>query len=137
MYRICLKGGRTFSATTVGGAQFDTQLFLFDRQGIGVYANDDVGSDGGSTYIVQSTLPAGHALTPQYRGKYYLAISAYNNDPVSAGGRIFPNEGSFTDVVAASGPGGGSKITGWSNEGGAAGVYTIRLTGARVCGAST
>ena len=44
LYRICLTTGASFSASTLGGtlpASLDTQLFLFDEQGYGVYANDD------------------------------------------------------------------------------------------------
>ena len=41
LYRICLSDGASFSATTVGLTAVDTQLFLFDADGYGVYANDD------------------------------------------------------------------------------------------------
>ena len=40
MFKICVTGNQTFSATTVEGASWDTQLFLFDASGRGVYAND-------------------------------------------------------------------------------------------------
>jgi hypothetical protein len=130
MYRICLPGGGTFSASTVGSASFDTQLFLFNRSGLGVYADDDTASS------LQSKLPAGTALTPQTRGRYYLAISSYNNDPVSAGGLIFPTT-PFDVVVGPTEAGGGQPVTGWTNEGVARGTYTITLTGARACGESS
>jgi len=132
MYAICLVGNKTFSATTVNAATAsDTQLFLFNAWGRGMYANDD------SAYTVQSTLPAGHRLTPQTQGKYYLAISSFNNDPVSAGGRIFPNDRYFSRVVGPTGPGGGGRVSSWTNEGGSAGAYSILLTGARVCSTSS
>ena len=129
MYVICLTGNKTFSATTVNAASadLDTQLFLFNASGLGVYANDD------SAGTLQSTLPANHALTPQSQGKYYLAISSYDNDPLSAGGRIFPSNPYFGRVVGPTGPGGSQRITAWTNTGFASGAYTIRLTGARVC----
>ena len=43
MFEIFITGGGTFSATTVGtpGTVFDTQRYLFDSTGKGVYANDD------------------------------------------------------------------------------------------------
>lgn len=107
MYRIWVTGGGTFSATTVGGASFDTQLFLFYSSGMGVYANDD--SAGG----LQSTLPASNLLTPAAAGIYYLAISGYDRDPESPGGLIFPTS-PFTDVHGPTGAGGGSPISGWS-----------------------
>src|SRR5258705_9577017 len=42
MFEIILTAGGTFSATTVGGASFDAELFLFDSAGVGGYAQDDV-----------------------------------------------------------------------------------------------
>src|SRR4051794_16877934 len=36
LYQVCLAGGQTFSATTVGSDIADTQLFLFDATGRGV-----------------------------------------------------------------------------------------------------
>jgi hypothetical protein len=83
MYKLCLTGGRTFSASTVGATTVDTQLFLFDSTGLGVYGNDDAGA------ARQSTLPAEHPLTPQAAGVYYLAVGPFNRDPVSDGGLIF------------------------------------------------
>ncbi len=41
LFQTLVTGGWTFLATTVGGAGFDTQLFLFDSAGMGVYWNDD------------------------------------------------------------------------------------------------
>lgn len=51
LFQITLGSG-TFSATTVGGAAFNTQLFLFDENGFLVAQNDD------SNGTLQSTLPA-------------------------------------------------------------------------------
>src|SRR5262245_55300528 len=36
VYQLCLAGGQTFSATTVGSEIADTQLFLFGSTGHGV-----------------------------------------------------------------------------------------------------
>jgi hypothetical protein len=126
MYKVCLSGGGSFSATTVGGASFDTQLFLFDANGLGVYGNDD------DIHIYgPSTLPSGHALTPAAAGTYYLAISSYNNDPVSGGGIIFP--GGVLEFVGPTGPGGASPISGWTGGTLDQGSYTITLTGVVAC----
>ncbi len=121
LYQIFLGGGQTFSASTVGGASFDTQLFLFDAEGRGVYANDDASS------TLQSTLPAGSAFTPTNPGIYYLGISSFNNDPVSANGTIFL--GSPTEVTPANGPGANNPLSGWNGFGGSFGDYIISLTG--------
>ena len=89
--------------------------------GRGVYANDDQ-SDG----VVQSLLPAGHALTPQAPGEYYLAVGAYNLDPLGADEPIF---GPGTGVVGPTGLGGGEPVSGWGGRPGGPGPYTLTLTG--------
>ena len=126
MYRLYLPGGGTFSATTVGqpGSLSDSQLFLFDASGVGVYANDDA-SPG-----LRSTLPALDPLTPLAAGFYYLVITDYDTDPISLGGLVFPNS-PFTDLFGPTGPGGGSAISGYSTVVGLQneGSYTIAITG--------
>jgi hypothetical protein len=123
MYRICVGGGGTFSASSVGGSAIDTQLFLFDSPGRGVYANDDA-QDG----VVQSLLPAGHPLTPRARGEYLLAVGAYNLDPLGTDEPIF---GPGTGVVGPTGPDGGEPVSGWGGRSGGPGPYTVALTGAQ------
>jgi hypothetical protein len=128
MYKIFIANPGTFSATTVlPGVTLDTQLFLFDSDGRGVYANDDDVLDS-SLEPVRSTLPAGHLSGPSVAGIYYLVITSFNLDPVSPGGLIFP--GSFSAVEGPTGPGGGSAITGYTDNGttGTTGAYTIALT---------
>jgi hypothetical protein len=131
IFAIFVTGGKTFSATTVSNSSnfFDTQLFLFDSLGRGVYGNDD---DPGSP--PQSTLPASDTLTPVAPGLYYLAISGSGFLPLSAGGLIFPSTviPGLLDpgVVGPTGPGGGQALTGWSSASNEAGAYDIILTGA-------
>jgi MYXO-CTERM domain-containing protein len=131
MFVLYLPGGGTFSATTVGtpGTLNDTQLFLFDASGHGVYANDDANSS-----TRRSTLPADHPLTPQAAGLYYLAIAPFGRVPVSQPSNdvIFPDFPT-TGVFGPTGPGGANPISGWRGEAPpqeAMGTYTIRLTGA-------
>jgi hypothetical protein len=122
MFKIC--AGTNFSASTVGGTTVDTQLFLFDRRGVGLYANDD---DIG----FQSTLPASDPHGPNIRGEYFLAISVFDQDPVDAtaprASKLIFNDsppgvpGRFTDT----GP-----ITGWQGLATVGGSYAISLTGA-------
>ena len=121
MYRLCLPGGGTFSASTVGGTTVDTQLFLFASSGLGVYGNDDAGA------IRQSALPAGHPLTPRAAGVYYLAVGAFNRDPVSAGGPIFQPR---APVLAPIEAGASEPVSGWSGRVGGHGPYRITVTGA-------
>ena len=137
IFAIFVTGGQTFSATTVSNSSnfFDTQLFLFDSTGKGVYANDD---DPDSP--PQSTLPASHTLTPVAPGLYYLAISGSGYLPVSAGGLIFPSTAipGIPDpgVVDPSGPGGAQALSGWSATSSELGGYDIILTGAEFVGAA-
>jgi pre-peptidase/PEP-CTERM motif-containing protein len=130
MFEIQVNGGTDFSATTEGGGTtFDTQLFLFDSNGLGVLGNDDTFPSGApflSTLLSSATDGTGSTVTP---GTYYLAISGFNNDPSSAGGPIF-DQGAFDEQSGPDGSGGGSAVTGWSGGGGP-GSYNIGLTGVK------
>jgi hypothetical protein len=133
VYRLCLSDGASFSATTVASPPRDTQLFLFDADGIGVYSNDDVGLG-----VHVSRLPAGHRFSPSSGGEYYLAVSAFNNDPWSDAGEIFPDAFSpslyLDGVVDASGPGAAEPVSSWTGAPrGASGAYSIDLTGTAAC----
>ena len=123
VYRVCLEGGGSFSATSVGATELDTQLFLFGSSGLGVYGNDD------SQATRQSTLPALHELTPAAAGVYLLAITPYDRDPQSAAGAIFGSGG----VFAPTGPGASQPLSGWDGRTGLAGGYRIALTGTTGC----
>ena len=124
MFKIDIVDYASFSAITIGSpfGITDTELFLFDSTGRGVYANDDI--DGGNTLSClpsqvdnpcSSSLPSG--VGPTADGFYYLAITRSSNMPLSASGEIFTILNS-TDVV---GPdttmGGNDPITDW--DGGA------------------
>jgi hypothetical protein len=136
VYRLCLSDGASFSASSVGQTfppNLDTQLFLFDSQGYGIYANDDAA--GG---IRGSTLPAQHRFSPSAGGEYFLAISQYNRDPQSSQGEIFQDNFShwlFPDgVVPANGFGGAETLSGWNGRApGGQGTYRITLTGTASC----
>ena len=147
LYEIRITNGATFSATTVdqfgtpSTAIDDTQLFLFNSAGIGVYANDDDINAQGSL-AERSTLPAGGSPTTITPGLYYLLIDAsqsypVSNTPASVAGLIFPNftltsvpEVASTAVVGPIGPGGASPLSGYTGTAATFGVYEILLTGA-------
>ena len=136
VYRICLTDGASFSASTVGGtfpSNLDTQIFLLDAQGYGIYANDDA-----ATGIRASTLPAQHRFSPATGGEYFLAVSQYNRDPQSSQGEIFQDNFSrmqFPDgVIFANGFGAAETLSGWNGRApGGLGTYRITLTGTRAC----
>jgi hypothetical protein len=138
MYRLHIPVPGAFSATTFGtvgptGTQLlDSQLFLFDAAGFGVYGRDN------NPGTARTTLPAGSLLGPQVPGDYFLAISGFNRDPVSAGGLIFPSSPSTT-LHGPTGPGGAQPISGWTGLEGFSGRgnYRIDLTGAEFVSLAT
>ena len=107
-------GGGSFYANTVGSTG-DTQLFLFDSSGAGIWGNDDGVSFAGPAYISDPALSA---------GTYYLGISSYDYDPYSASGvmfQSFPWEPLY-------GPSNGTEtLTNWDGTSFAASAYTINF----------
>jgi hypothetical protein len=97
MYVICITDPTNFSATTVGGAGFDTQLFLFKCDGTGVVHNDDCGS-------LQSRINNSTGCIPE-AGIYLLAITGYNQDPVDSNGNLIWNNSPFGAIRCPDGPG--------------------------------
>jgi len=131
VYRVCLSDGASFSASTLG-ATLDTQLFLFDSQGYGIYANDDSAGSRGSL------LPARHRFSPRAGGEFFLGISAFNRDPQSSLGEIFQNNFNRTtypdSVIDANGSGAGQPLSDWAGRAsGPPGTYRIALTGTTGC----
>src|SRR5262249_26899216 len=136
LFLIRITNGATFSATTVGqpGTLDDTQLFLFNSAGIGVYANDDDANALGANSF-RSTLPAGGAPTTITPGLYYLLIGASLSYPTSVGGLIFPNftltsvpQVDATAVVGPIGPGGASPLSRYTGIANTFGTHPITLT---------
>jgi PEP-CTERM motif len=125
MFKLNISDYLDFSAITNGLAFGipDTELFLFDSSGLGVYGNDDI--DAGNTLSCLPSADSGNPCSsarpsgvgPTSDGTYYLAITRSSNLPLSVSGDIFTIL-NFTDIV---GPdltmGGNDPITGW--DGGA------------------
>lgn len=124
LYQIRITDIAGFSASTIGGATFDTQLFLFAADGSGITENDD---SGGLQSLINSDGLIGSGATP---GIFYLAISQFNNDPRDSGGlamfgfSTWPGSGDQRMPVSS------EALAMWSGSGGAGGDYSIRLTGA-------
>jgi hypothetical protein len=116
MYKMrILDGAQVFTAeVSVGG---DSQLFLFDSAGRGVLTNDDVDAIFPRSRI-SSVLPA---------GEYFLAISEFNNDPLSGVELIF-NEPPPNATIGPLDP--TAQITGWTLPEGSGFSYQISLTNA-------
>jgi hypothetical protein len=121
MFRFHSPGGMFSATVTAVSNAGDSQLFLFNSTGFGVLANDDNGVLFAPSRIFTAALPA---------GDYFLAISEFNRDPVSAGGLIFPDD-LPTAIVGPTGPGGGLPISGWQSDFPGSGFdYTIALENA-------
>lgn len=125
-------GGKGFFASTdwmvtPGGANdFDTQLWLFDATGRGLLGNDNVGPGIQQSFI---SFPATDLTLQPFPGAglYYLAITGFNNDPLSPGGQIF-NQANPFEISGPDGPGGLLPIVNWTATGtGAIGQYDILL----------
>lgn len=130
LYQIEICDFANFSATTVGGAAFDTELFLFLPDGHGVKFNDDSGG------TLQSTLTS---LFLTANGTYLLAISSTNfgefdHDPVDAGGLQLWNDEPFDVERAPDGPGAAHALDHWIGRA-VTGSYRITMTG--VCWPNT
>jgi hypothetical protein len=76
LYKIQIDGG-LFTASTLGGADFNSQLFLFDSVGKFITQNDDAGG------TLQSKIST--VLTS---GTYFLGISRFDYDPVLDGAGV-------------------------------------------------
>ena len=134
LYQIIVSGG-SFSAITIDlpppppAVVGDTQLFLFDATGLGVFASDNT-----SISTFKSTISG--TLTS---GTYYIGVANGGmftaSDPQSAGGAIFnvPNTGQ----TGPNGPGAASPLSSWSTAFPETGNYTITFTGAEFVGPTT
>jgi hypothetical protein len=127
MYRFRIRYPTQFSATTTDttglvGAVNDTILTLFYTDGFPIAKNDDI-----SAVNLLSTLPALNSLYALLApGDYLLAVSIYNNLPLTGASAIWTSE-NFVGVFPPDFPG---NVTGWTNEAVTTGSYRITLTGA-------
>ncbi len=108
MFRINILDQLAFAALTVPVGAFtipDTELFLFDQNGYGIYANDDIsGSDTLSclpAVIGNPCATSRNGTGPVLPGIYYLAITRSANTPLDSNGNPIFSFASSTDVVAA------------------------------------
>ncbi len=118
LYKITITDPSQFSISACGQVSWDTQLFLFDSNGNGVTHMDDacgLQSALTNTFVSQA-------------GVYYVAISAYNNDPESPNGLIWANS-PFNVERQPDGPGAPGPLSNWSASSPTGGSYALTLTG--------
>jgi hypothetical protein len=116
MFVICITDPASFVASTVGGASWDTQLWLFRCDGTGVVHNDD---SGGLQSRIDNSV---NCITEP--GTYILAISRYNRDAVDTDGQPLWSSGALSCATNS------NPIAGWTGSTAAGGAYTINLRGA-------
>lgn len=111
MFQFALAAPTTLSFMVAATSTIDSQLFLFNSAGAGLWANDDMGNS------LDAQITA--ALTA---GTYYLAISSWDTHPLNAGGlSIFGNASGVLLPPINSGA-----VTAWSGSG-AIGSYSINV----------
>ena len=127
MYCISIVDDTLVDIQTCTGTSFDTQLFLFRADGIGVGMNDDACSLQSDITPATMTCPA--AVGP---GEYLIAVSKYNKDPVdNAGGLLWL---SGTAEHCADGPAAANPIAGWTGTTTTGGAYQITFRSVNFCG---
>lgn len=120
LYAILIDDYQTFSASTCGGTSIDSCLYLFDEYGNGVAMSEDA---CGTQSTITSAFVTGN-------GHYYLAMTAYDYDPLNDGGLEIWNDAPWGEERAPDGPGAPGPLASWGGSAGGSGAYTIAVTGA-------
>lgn len=134
IYAIDICDPASFVAeVNAAGLSPDTQLFLFDVDGMGVSFNDDNPLTGD----LRSRLTGVNVSAP---GTYYLAITRWDRDPIDAGGLELWLDTPYAVERAPDGAGAANPFTSWVGTTAGYPFYEILLTGASAagsCGGST
>ncbi len=136
-YLIRIVDPLNFSATTTGGATFDTQLFLFRSDNFnGVLHNDDNPGGGLQSYIGNAYpvnpggIPWGTWAPANLPvGDYIIQITAYNRDPLNPASALIWANSPFGQQRTPDGPGAPGPVNSWTGTPAATGTYTIFFTG--------
>lgn len=125
LFGIFLTAGQLFTATTIvttaPPVAYDSQLFLFDAQGFGIVANDN---------LLNATTLSSISFTATTTGIYYLGISGFNYDPRDTAGNFIFADTRTGPISPNSGAG---ALGSWANNTGTTSTafsYNIALTGA-------
>ncbi len=108
---------------------FNTMLWLFDENGVGLLGNDDSLIDNEPSFLSGLGNSSSDGLFQlENPGRYYIAISGFNSQPVSELGSIFALGDDPFAVYAANGQGAQGVQTGWTADGDT-GSYSLSLEG--------
>ena len=134
MFEIFINDADNFTMSTAnGGTVFDTMIYLFGADGVGIVGNDDCVTSadcaGNKSEIGTGFLSTGS------EGIYYVAVNAYFFTPLSEDGEIWNPGGAInggTVPVVADGVGAAKPALLWSgtNTGDDSGSYQFNFTGA-------
>jgi len=133
MYRVLITEPTQFFFRTDpdsgGGADFNTQLWVFNESGLGLLGNDDADNPGVGSAIFQFSTDGTETGIFQ-PGIYLVCVTGTGNVPLSDGLQMF-FFGSPTEVSGPDGPGGQGVVSGWSNsfDGGSTGDYELSFQG--------
>jgi uncharacterized repeat protein (TIGR01451 family) len=103
VYRISITNPGAFTASTYDSAVGDTELLLFDSAGHLVELSDDWYYQGSLDRM--ANLPAGaygNPYAPASAGTYYLAVVAYESDPMTSSAEDMAWGDEWTDPVTGS-----------------------------------
>ena len=120
LYAIRIDDPGAFSAQTCNGTSIDSTLYLFDENGNGVAMSED--ACGTQSMITSQFVSAA--------GLYYVAMTAYDYDPLNADDLEIWNDSPWDQERAPDGPGAPGPLAGWGGSAGGTGAYSIYLTGA-------
>ncbi|NNE35453.1 MAG: T9SS type A sorting domain-containing protein, partial [Rhodothermales bacterium] len=133
LYKINIVSADSFAATTEinFGTHLDTELWLFDSNGLGVYFNDD--SPNRATDMSLLPRPQG-GLGPQAPGVYYLGVGVYELNALDEdGAEIFENPRNFNSVWdRLNAPLSNKPLASWrvfGTGGNPPGTYRVTMTG--------
>lgn len=129
LYFIRIADPEKFSCT-ITAFDFNAQLFLFNvtlpMGGYGLLANDDEHANSVRPRLTNRSND-GTNVVVDLPGDYVIAVTGFNNDPLSSSGAIF-NQVTTTEISGPDGPGGFNRLIGWTG-GGETGEYRVTLTG--------
>lgn len=134
-YLFSIEDSMEFSASTQNGSTFDTVLYLFEMNGAGLLANDDISAVSTRSRLVASSNDGtGINVGP---GIYFLVVTGFQIDAVDSADQLLFDI-PIGDNTQISGPDGGgmNQLDDWVDNSvlgvAATGSYTVTLTGAGI-----
>lgn len=123
LFLIRVDDPATFECSTLGGANWDTQLWIFRRDGRGIAHRDDT-----SQFVTQAAVTGLFLAGP---GHVLIGVSSYDTDPLNAANQQLWNDNPIDTERQPDGSGAASSLAQWSPiPGVGTGSYSLFLRGA-------